>query len=174
MSQQNLDPLFKRAKGQPLQAPAHLATRVLAHLDERRRKRRLWIWQSISALSLGLCAIMAFVVISGPSAQFEATVFSPHVVNVEVDKLVPGQSIEAEVILPSNVQFFSPSFPELAEERSLRLDVNSKGEVQYVPFVVQGVESGKRKIRVKFYNKENNVVFEKAIEIDFKNPGSEG
>lgn len=165
---QNLKRLTDLAKRTPVRTPDYLSTRVLAHYETQSVHKRLRIWKLL-ATAFGLSAVVLvsmFTMKSDPS--FQASVFQPHVVRVQVDAMPEGQVVEAQITLPQGVEFYSASFPELSAERQLVMDVSLKDGKLIAPFVVRGHEQGRKKVKIHFLNDKQQVVMEKTVDILFQ------
>jgi hypothetical protein len=169
---ENLKQSLELASRTAVKSPDFLATRVMAELEPR-RGLRVTIWAFASGIVASLAVAVAIV--SLRDTTFEANVWQPQVVKVDVEEFVPGEQLEAEVILPHGVEFFSTAFPELREQRTLRLAVGASKtnpKQMSAPFVVRGLDVGRQKIKVKFYNQQQELVLEKQVEIKFKVEGT--
>ena len=163
----DLNQLFERARQAPLEPPPYMATRVVAALRAQRGGRGLWFWKALSFSSLAVTLVLSWVVFQSPGAQFEAQIHNPYVVRVELNELSEKQHIEAEIVLPDGVEFYSKNHPQLAEQRSLRLVWNQETGKPFLPFVIKGAENGKKQILVKFFDENNKLISSRQIGIEF-------
>ncbi|MCB0384520.1 MAG: hypothetical protein KDD43_03935 [Bdellovibrionales bacterium] len=163
----DLHQLFERARQAPLDPPPYMGTRVVAALRSRGQKKRLWFWQALSFTSLGATLCLAWILFQAPGAQFEAQVDNPYVVRVELNELSEQQYVEAEIVLPQGVEFYSKNHPELSAQRTLRLVWNQETGKPFLPFVIKGAEDGKKQILVKFFDESNRMISSRQIAIEF-------
>lgn len=163
----DLHALFERARRAPLDPPPYMGTRVVAALRSQSSKPKVWFWQALSFSSLGLTLCLAWLLVRAPGTQFEAQVDNPYVVRVELNELTEQQYVEAEIVLPEGVEFYSKSHPELAQQRTIRLVWNQETGKPFLPFVIKGGKDGSKQILVKFFDHENRMISSRQIGIKF-------
>jgi hypothetical protein len=165
--------LFNKARAISLEAPPYMQTRILAELRERQsRSWKLSLWRrlAVSCAAFGM-GLLIWVSAFQSSGIFEAVALKPHVVRVEIKDLESELLAGAEISLPEGVSFYSEAFPELKEKRTLEL-AWEKGQKPFIPFVIQGDQTGIKEIKVKFLDSNRSVIAEKILKVRFMEKNS--
>jgi len=124
-----------------------LETRILARLteDAHRAKLRRWRrWAILSPLAAG--ALVLSILVYRP-AEFEAPVNTSILIRVEVEEL---------------------RYPELTEEREIRLAWLDRYEKDSLPIVVRASTPGLKRVKLRFLDENETVLEERQLEIDFR------
>lgn len=160
---------LQSARQMDLQPSPYMRTRILAELRDRKsRKQAVSLWKRVAAgcFTMAVGALIWTSMFTG-KASFEAVVNQPYVVRVEMTELKTELIAGAEISLPDGVYFYSESYPELKEKRSLDLAWNGSLERPVLPFVIHGEHKGRKEVKVKFFDRERNIVAERALRIEF-------
>lgn len=163
--------VFARVRQLPLEPDPHLATRVVARWNERRRAARVapaWRWIGIGASTLAtvLAAVLAVGQLRTPT--FDAFVGRPFVVKLEVKDLGDASIAKARIRLPAGVYFDVDGFPELRDQRELTLAWQRRDEKEFIPFVLTAVDEGTKTIEVDFYDANDVLVGTKRVAVRMK------
>jgi len=147
-------------------------TRILARLEEstnQTRSAQIWKFSFAFSSVFGVVGILfAGYLLSNnnPRTQvgFIAEVNKPYVLRVDLKELInDAQIASAEIHLSDGLYFYSETYPDLGEKRSLRVAWEKERPV--LPFVLVGSEVGLKPVKIAFYNKDMQLVIEKEINI---------
>lgn len=147
-----------------------LKTRILARLteNEHRAKLRRWKrWAILSPLAAGALVLSIFLY---RPAEFQAPANTSILIRVEVEELRGSTIAYAEVELLDDVTFYSEKYPELADERELRLAWLDRYEEDSLPIVVRASTPGLKRVKLRFLDQDETVLEERQLEIDFRAP----
>lgn len=165
---------FGPMRDSPVEAPPFMKSRIMARLDEKSRlSRQVRLWKWATGLATGACAITAVVAL-GPwrtqptqgSAAYLA--MRPYVIHVDLggERLAGARS--AEVELPEGVHFVSKTHPEVAELRSMRLEVPEAFEGRSrLPFVVTSDKEGLARLKLKIFDDGDQLLQERVLSVRF-------
>lgn len=148
--------------------PPYLKARVLSELSllkSHKRGVRLWQWLAGASSALGAIAVVWLTLARTP--VFMAVTDRPFVVKIEMEELETFRVASAEIVLPDGIHFYSQSFPELGQKRSLSVAWSAEASKGQLPFVIQGEQAGNKVVLVKFYDRDHNQVGERKLEIKF-------
>jgi hypothetical protein len=151
-----------------------LETRILARLTENEHRARLRRWKRWAILSPLVAAALALAVFVYLPAEFQAPVNTSIVIRVEVEELRGSAVAYAEVELPDDVTFYSEKYPELTEEREIRLAWLGRYEEDSLPIVVRASTPGLKRVKLRFLDQNETVLEERELEIDFRAPLKHG
>ena len=166
--------LFAAGDGALPEPSPFLETRILARLTENahRAKLRRWRrWAILSPLAAGALVLSIFVY---RPAEFQAPVNTSILIRVEVEELRGSAIAYAEVELPDDVTFYSEKYPELTEEREIRLAWLDRYEKDSLPIVVRASTPGLKRVKLRFLDQNETVLEERQLEIDFRAPLEHG
>jgi len=170
-NERNEDPvrkLFRGAEdGLPEPSPL-LEARVLAELRENAARVKLRRWRRWAILSPVAAAVLVLVVLAQRPAVLEAPVDTAVLIRVEVQELSGSDIAYADVELGEDVTFYSKKYPELAEEREIRLAWSDRYEDDVLPIVVQASRPGLKRIKLRFLDRNDAVLEERELTIDFR------
>lgn len=165
--EKNIKDILKEIKAAEVKSDPYLATRVMAHVNSQQTAKPQWFWKVSTIVSLLTCLVVLFF--NRPSQitpNFSAEVNKPQVVKVEVAPFNFTETIQAEIILPDNVEFYSNDYMELSQLRTLRLNIDPNS-MKSLPFIIKGDVQGNKSIQVKFYDSNDKLVKTKEINILF-------
>ena len=87
---------------------------------------------------------------------------------MEVAELRGSAIAYAEIELPDDVTFYSEKYPDLHEERGLRLAWLERYEKDALPIVVRSSTPGLKRVELRFLDQNGTVLEERQLEIDFR------
>jgi hypothetical protein len=151
-----------------------LEKRILAHLEEATARARLRRWRRWAILSPLAAALLLVVVFAQRPAVFEAQVDTAVLIRVEVEELRGSDIAHAEVELADDVIFYSKRYPELGEEREVRLTWVDRYEKDALPIVVQARRPGLKRVKLRFLDRSGAVLEERELKIHFRAPLKHG
>lgn len=166
-----LEGMLEAARSTHVTTSPFFAARTLAEYRARQKDTfTLRVWKAVALTSLSLC--FAFVVSltmrHETSTPYLAAVAKPYVVKIQMAEFQEYNIVEAEIELPEGVSFYSKSYPELKEKRSLRIAWDAQTEQSVLPFVIQGAASGQKLVKVRFFDSNNQAVSERELNIRFQ------
>jgi len=166
--------LFRTAdEGLPEPSPS-LETRILAHLKQEATRAKLRRWRRWAILSPVAAAVVLLVVFAQRPPLLEAPVNTAVLIRVEVRELRGSDIAYAEVELADDVTFYSKRYPELEQEREIRLAWTDRYEKEALPIVVQASRPGIKEVKLRFLDRNDVVLEERALKIDFRAPLKHG
>ena len=151
-----------------------LKTRILAHLEEAAIQAKLRRWRRWAILSPLAAALLLVAIFAQRPAAFEAQVNTAVLIRVEVEELRGSDIAYAEIELVDDVTFYSKSYPELGEEREIRLAWIDRYEKDALPIVVQASKPGLKRVKLRFLDRNDAVLEERELKIDFRAPLEHG
>ena len=154
------DPLLKR--------------RILAHLEEAAIQAKLRRWRRWAILSPLAAALLLLVIFAQRPGAFEAQVNTAVLIRVEVEELRGSDIAYAEIELADDVSFYSKTYPELEGEREIRLAWIDRYEKDALPIVVQASRPGLKRVKLRFLDRNDAVLEERELKIDFRVPLKQG
>jgi len=164
-----------RAADEDLSGPDPLLkTRILAHLEEAAIRAKLRRWRRWAILSPLAAALLLAVIFAQRPAAFEAQVNTAVLIRVEVKELQGSDIAYAEIELADDVTFYSKTYPELEEEREIRLAWINRYEEDALPIVVQASRPGLKRVKLRFLDRNGAVLEERELKIDFRAPLKHG
>ena len=166
----NFEDLYKELRREQIEAPPYIETQILSRLKERQNSRlsnRIWKFASVGLMAL-LLVVTGRLLFIGGDAGFKAEVEKPYVVRVELDEFKSSSFAEAEIVLPKGVYFYSKSLNELNKMQSLRLAWDDSFQGDFLPFVIKSNVEGRKLVKIKFYDAQNNVMKEKMVNLIFE------
>ncbi len=188
-------PLILR-RGLKLEAnpPPFFTQRVLAQLQSRREQKKLlrwWKWAALLSPAFSLAAVVLVLQLNtsmfeGSSLEsqailsqshrssdpitdisFSAEINKAYAVKVEMAELDSLPLASVQILLPEGVSFFSREYPELQDKNSLELDLDHEWMSETLPFVISSSTTGLKRILIRFFDSEQNLVSERSVNIDF-------
>jgi hypothetical protein len=165
-------PAFVHLRDIHPQPSAFMKHRILARVGEKpqRTSKELWFWRALSAGALALCAVLAFRGHIGVRNVDENIAYAQqaYVIHVALNDERVRDAVAAGVELPEGVTFFSKTHPEVAELRSMELAITpgTEGPTR-LPFVVRAEHAGIKQIKMKFYNANRDLIYEKEMSVRF-------
>jgi len=151
-----------------------LETRIRAQLRENATRAKLRRWRRWAILSpLAAAALVLSIFVYRP-AELRAPVNTSILVRVEVAELRGSAIAYAEIELPDDVTFYSEKYPNLHEERALRLAWLERYEKDALPIVVRSSTPGLKRVKLRFLDQNETVLEERQLEIDFQAPLKHG
>lgn len=164
--------IFRKTKEIEIPAPPFMKTRIMASvMSSKKRKRALVFWRSLAVVSFSmLFVVTSLFLYRGEDAYdaYSAFVNRPVAIKVEMQVLEENAIVAAVIDLPEGVTFYSKKHPSIDGKRYLKLAFKDGFKKPHLPFVVKSDDSGTREISVRFYDKNNELVAEKRLRIDFK------
>jgi hypothetical protein len=160
--------VFKGVRASGIEASQFMKTRVLAQLrQERQFKRKLFMWQFVTAGSLAALVATFFIGFKMIS-QIKADAFTreAYVIHVDFTQNDRQQVAAAEVELPQGVHFVSKSGVASLHKLRLPVDVKAAGRGK-LPFVVSADDPGEKRIVVRLLNRDDQVIREQIFNYRF-------
>ena len=170
--EKNVKEIFQtNLKEEFLNPPVYMQTRILARYREYFANKVTPFW-GIKKLIVPIVAIMLVVIWKVhffSSNIFLAQAGIPMLVKVEINQLdeVTTQIAYTKVILPTDIQFYSKSYANISNQRSLILNWEKMVQNNALPFVVVGKKAGPKVIVVNFYDKFDKLLFSKKLHVSF-------
>lgn len=158
--------IFQEAQKASLESDPFMKTRVLAELRIAKEKKRGLFWKSLAFASPVAVAAALLLVFFFSTPSFKASVNSNVLVKVEI-KEIKSQIAYAEIDLPTGVQFYSSSYPEIALDRSLVLAIDDDFINGHIPIVIKSEETGTKKIKVNLLDQDKRTIEKRFIKINF-------
>lgn len=163
--EQKLGDLFqglRESKGSP---SPFLKTRILARVEENRRNNKLlFFYKSVTGFCL---AILLVITINSQFSTESMLIGKNYVVNVDLKEVSETNISFAKIILPKNIVFVSKNNPSLSSKRELSIDWEYLAQNRRLPIVIQGIQSGKMVVEVRFYDKKNKLIRTKKVKLNF-------
>ena len=146
----------------------YLKTRILAVARElRATERKLFFWKMFSTLSMA-CLVMSLYFHPFTNHQNSIPLNTPYVIHMNFNDQESTHVAIAEIQLPQGISFHSEKNLSLREARQLRLPVFLTKDGRYkLPFVVVASGEGTKKIHVRLFDKDNHLVKESFIKVNF-------
>lgn len=160
--------IFASLNKDSLEPHPFLRTRVLAASKELVKARKhVFYWKLVSAFSMA-CLALTLVYNTYQSPVTTVALNRPYVIHMNFSEEDASYVASAEIMLPKGVSFHSVKNPTISKARSLKLPVNVSADGRTkLPFVVVASGKGDKKILVRLYDKNNNVVKEDFIKVSF-------
>ncbi len=157
------------------EGPANLENRVLyTLLRERESKPRfsLTAWFNVGLATACSILIGFFVIQNASNKSFSvAGLDRPLLIRVEIpteqDLSKSEATFFAMVELPEGMEFYSGRFPEIRNQRSLRVDLASLSEKDF-PVLVKGTSLGKREVTVRFFDQSQRQIAVQKVKLWFQ------
>ena len=147
-----------------------LKTRILARLTENAEQAKLRRWRRWAILSPLAAAALVLAILVYRPAEFQAPVNTSVLIRVAVEELRGDAIAFAEIELPDDVTFYSEKYPELIEEREIRVTWLDQYEKDALPIVVRASTPGLKRVKLRFLDQNEAVLEERQLEIDFRAP----
>lgn len=160
--------ILNRLQSVSFQADPHLEMRVLARLGERRKKKLLFYWWrnlAIGGFTCSAAMVALLLIVLFRTTEYEAFVYQPFVVRIEVSDLKKVVIARAQIELPEGVYFDIDEYPELRNQRLLTVYWKNQGENHLFPMVLKATEEGTKAVLIRFFDEHNAVVAEKVVSI---------
>lgn len=151
-----------------------LETRILARLTQNAHRAKLRSWRRWAILSPLVAGALVLAIFLYRPVEFQAPVNTSILIRVEVEELQESAIAYAEVELPDDVTFYSEKYPELTEEREIRLAWLERYEKDSLPIVVRASTPGLKRVKLRFLDQNETVLEERQLEIDFRAPLEHG
>ena len=170
--EKNVKEIFQtNLKEEFLNPPVYMQTRILARYREYFANKVTPFW-GIKKLIVPIVAIMLVVIWKVhffSSNIFLAQAGIPMLVKVEINQLneITTQIAYTKIILPTDIQFYSKSYANISNQRSLILNWEKMVQNNALPFVVVGKKAGPKVIVVNFYDKFDKLLFSKKLHVSF-------
>lgn len=170
----NFDPekrlnVLRTLKKSDLKAPAFTATRVEAALRER-KERSILSLKSFGAGMAFSCALLLLVIFNvgdfySPQDKIYSVSFdSPAVVKYSIEEYTQASYVVVQ--LDVGMKFYSSRYE--IKENEVGLDLNKvRSSGSDLSIVVKANETGKKKVYLKFYNQQGELVGSKESYINF-------
>jgi len=156
-----------------LEAPDFLEARVFAQWRGRQEaSARIWKRLALVSSALGFGAVGVLIGVICWTPDFRAFVDQPFAVRIELKKLPTDQIKLVKIELPQGVEFYVEKYPQIREQHSLSLRWTKEMNRSVLPIVLRGAEQGKKIIRVRFLDEDNNVIAERALSVNLSQKGS--
>jgi hypothetical protein len=161
--------VFVRLRDVHPEPSSFMKHRVLARISERTESKELWFWRVLAGGALSLCAILALRGTgTHPANDNIAYAEQSYVIQVALNDSRIQEAVAAGIELPEGVSFFSKTHPEVAELRTMELTFKpGKEGSTRLPFVVKAQTPGTKQIKMKFYNVNRELVYEKFVSVRF-------
>ena len=161
--------IFNKLNKDELTPNPYLKTRILAEshaLNESRKK--LNFWRLVSSLALTSLVLTILMINQKPMSMNTLALNRPYVIHVSFSEQEVGLVAAAEVILPKGVYFHSDKNPQVRDIRKLRLPVGAQmdGRTRLPFVVVADKENGVKKIQVRLFDNNNNLIKENFIKVN--------
>lgn len=162
------DPLLILRNSRPCPSP-YLKTRVLAQFRAQEERHgqgafHRWFWQLLSA-GLALALVFSFL---QRSPENTYNIAQPYMVRVDLRNISNLDLGYAVVELQdSHLRFVSQKFSLPEEIRQLTVDWQNLIGQNYLPIIVEGTQTGRGRVAVKFYSKEKQLIEERDILLHF-------
>jgi hypothetical protein len=161
--------LFQKAREIELEPSPYFETRVLASCRLfQRQQSHIMKWRFFGLVSSCAAALLLILFLSQTeNGVFKANIHKAVAVRVTVEQ-APDQMVAfAQVDLPEGVYFYSKRYPGLREQRRMRLPAELFSKQKELPFVVMAENSGKKTVRVSFFDSNDNFLYDKRFNINF-------
>lgn len=161
--------IFNKLNKDELTPHPYLKTRILAEseaLNDSRKK--LNFWRLVSSLALTSLVVIVTLTSFKPKPMNTLALNRPYVIHVNFSEQEVGLVAAAEIVLPKGVHFYSDKNPQVREIRKLRLPVGAQVDGRTrLPFVIVADKaSGVRKIQVRLFDNNNNLIKENFIKVN--------
>jgi hypothetical protein len=145
-----------------------LKTRVLATSRELIKSRqKIFYWKLVSGLSMA-CLVISLAFNAKTTPANGIALNEPYVIHMTFSDEEVKFVAAAEIELPTGVKFHSLKNPQINKMRKLRLPVSvDKDGRTKLPFVVVANDKGYKKIQVRLFDSDNNVLKEDVIKVRF-------
>jgi hypothetical protein len=167
--EKQLQSLFARARELPVPQDPFLSTRVLAEYRARSRgpaRPSFWKWLALVSTACSLVLITRNYYLS-QGFVYSAAVNQAIAVRVEIEDLKHFDIAHAEIELPDGVHFYSKQHPEVFSEKSVTVAWNQGSGRTRFPIVIKSDISGKKTVRVSFFDSNDKLVATRDVEIRF-------
>lgn len=172
-----------------------LATRVLATFDAGKARHQVRFWKSVALVSsvLSFTSVLIVGLLLGARwgsrpaelatsasvgragrSQFELLPGSyllkfptgePVSLQLGLGEGDVGRVVSAEVELPPGVQFLSGGSP--TQERAMTVAFQRGDQPKSIPLTVSATASGRKVIRVRYFDEKGKLVSEKPLDVEF-------
>jgi len=162
-----------------VQPSPYMKTRVLAKVRAEKSKRPSylkWLWPSIS----GALAFALLVVLVRPDfdqqnpamqvAKYE--IGQPYMLKVDLRTYEDQEIAQARIRLNDVVAFSSKRHSHIKQLKSLTLQWEQLAGKQYLPIVIEGLQSGDGQVLVEFLNDQGQVVDSTTMDLKFQVTGA--
>ncbi len=171
--------LMRPAAKLAVSAPPFLAQRILAQLETNKQQRKQvtwWRWAALLSPAVSLVLVLGLLnfnlstqdPLSHEEANFTALTDRAYAVRVELEEVETIGAQRVQILLPEGVAFFSRDYPELAEKNSLELELDPSLNLEALPFVISSSHEGIKRVLIRFFDSDSNLVDEKSVSIHFK------
>ena len=144
-----------------------MKTRVMAHVEEERSKSKK-SWFMIFGASLAT-ACLAIVLSWQLFQQAPAmAVGESYVVKADLTAFENEAVAYVTIELEGEVKFASKKFAQVEELRSLTLSWDRLIGKEYLPLVIKGVQAGNSKVKLHFYDENDNIIKTKDYDLRFE------
>lgn len=169
MSQNDLKKLFQNVHDADFEPSPYMRTRILSQLREDQKPAvRIQIWKLLTIFSLtALVLVGTFAITLMNRIEITGVASQAYVIHVNFNENDLHQVAQAEVVLPDDVNFVSKKRLD-DSTRTLKLPINIKSAGRgKLPFVVTSKTDGKKLIRVRLLDENDNVVREQVLNFKF-------
>lgn len=160
-----------------VQPSVFMKSRVLANVKASQKEPwwAKWLWP---AVTFGLVAILVLGWFNQPNLEKQEPFTStyaldqPYLIRFDIRALKDQPVAYAEVSLEdSKVQFISKKFVDIQRSKNLVVHWENLLGKQYLPVVIKGVEQGVSNVKVRFYNKDGEIIKHQNMVFHFNERG---
>jgi hypothetical protein len=160
--------IFAEAQKTELAPSAFLKTRILANIRGLQMEKQNRIFKRFAFAAPIAAIILVLLIIFIPESGMQIMTNQNVLVKIEIKEIGSLDIAYAEIDLPDGVTFYSVRHPEINSQQNITIAWTPQTETSKLPFIINAKTAGKKAIKIKFFDDNNNLVKEKSLNINFR------